>query len=76
MVIGMLAFGENAFGWRIVQAILGTASVFLVYLLARTIFNDKLIGLLSAIVFSLDGLALVMSRIGMNDSYLLFFSLS
>lgn len=75
MVIGMLAFGENAFGWRIVQAILGTASVFLVYLLARTIFNDKLIGLLSAIVFSLDGLALVMSRIGMNDSYLLFFSL-
>lgn len=75
MVVGMLVFGENAFGWRIVQAILGTMSVFLVYLLAKSIFNDKLVALLSAAILSLDGLALVMSRIGMNDSYILFFSL-
>jgi len=75
MAVGMFVFGENGFGWRIVQAILGTGSVFLVYLLAKQIFKDKLVGLFSAFVFSLDGLALVMSRIGMNDSYLLFFSL-
>ena len=75
MMVGMAVFGENGFGWRIVQAILGTGSVLLVYLLSRLIFKDKLVGLLSAFIFSLDGLALVMSRIGMNDSYLLFFSL-
>lgn len=75
MVLGMLLFGENAFGWRIPGALLGVGSVFLVYLLAKELFKDEVIGLLSAAVFSLDGLVLVMSRIGMNDSYILFFAL-
>jgi predicted membrane-bound dolichyl-phosphate-mannose-protein mannosyltransferase len=75
MVLGMTIFGQNSFGWRIPGAILGIGSVFLVYLLGKEIFDDELIGLLSAGVFSLDGLALVMSRIGMNDSYILFFAL-
>lgn len=75
MFVGMKVFGENAFGWRIVQAILGTGAVYLVYLIALNIFKDKKTALLSSFIFSLDGLALVMSRIGMNDSYLLFFSL-
>lgn len=75
MVLGMTLFGQNSFGWRIPGAILGACSVFIIYLLAKEIFKDEVIGLLSAGVFSLDGLALVISRIGMNDSYLLFFSL-
>lgn len=75
MVLGMLVFGENPFGWRIPGALLGVGSVFLVYLIAKSLFKDELIGLLSSAVFALDGLPLVMSRIGMNDSYLLFFSL-
>jgi dolichyl-phosphate-mannose-protein mannosyltransferase len=75
MVVGMFIFGQNSFGWRIPGALLGVGSVFLVYLLAKTIFDDEVIGLLSAGVFSLDGLVLVMSRIGMNDSYILFFML-
>ena len=75
MVVGMKIFGENSFGWRIPQAILGTLSVLLIYLLAKEIFKDKLVGILSAVVFSLDGLPLVLSRMGMNDMYVLFFSL-
>lgn len=75
MVLGMSIFGENAFGWRIVQALLGTASIFLVYQVAYQIFKDKKIALISSFALSLDGLFLVMNRIGMNDSYLLFFSL-
>ncbi len=75
MVVGMKIFGENSFGWRIPQAVLGTISVYLIYLLALVIFKDRLIGLLSATVFSLDGLPLVLSRMGMNDSYVLVFSL-
>ena len=75
MTLGMIIFGENAFGWRIVQAILGVGSVLLVYLIASLVFKDRLVGILSSAIFSLDGLVLVMSRIGMNDSYLLFFSL-
>ncbi len=75
MVLGMKLFGENSFGYRIPGALLGLGSVFLVYLIAKLIFEDEGVGLLSAAVFSLDGLPLVLSRIGMNDSYLLFFIL-
>lgn len=72
MVLGMKIFGENAFGWRIIQAILGTGAVFLIYLISKELFKDRLLSVLSAAVFSLDGLPLVMSRIGMNDAYMLF----
>jgi len=75
MVLGMKIFGQNAFGWRVPGAILGTGIVLLIYLLAKEIFKDEVTGLLSAGIFSLDGLPLVLSRIGMNDSYLLFFVL-
>lgn len=75
MVLGMEIFGENAFGWRIIQAILGTGAVFLIYLISKELFKDRLLSVLSAAVFSLDGLPLVMSRIGMNDAYMLFFML-
>ena len=75
MALGMKIFGENSFGWRVPQAILGTLSVLVIYLLAREVFKDKLTAVLSATIFCLDGLPLVLSRMGMNDSYVLFFSL-
>jgi len=75
MVLGMFVFGENSFGWRIPGALLGVGSVLLIYILAKELFTDEAIGLLSAGIFSLDGLPLVLNRIGMNDSYILFFAL-
>jgi len=75
MVLGMKVFGENSFGWRIVQAILGSGVVLLIYLISKELFKDQLLSILSALVFSLDGLPLAMFRIGMNDTYVLFFML-
>ena len=75
MALGMALLGENAWGWRSVQAILGVGCVYLVYLLAKKLFDDEWLALFSAGVYSLDGLVLVMSRIGMNDTYFLFFML-
>lgn len=75
MWFSMAILGETAFAWRLPGALLGTAAVFLVFLIAKTIFKDEIIGLLSAGAFSLDGLVLTMSRIGMNDVYILFFML-
>lgn len=75
MAGGMKILGENAFGWRIPQAIFGTFSIFLVYLLTKKIFKDELLGVIAAGVFSLDGLSLVLSRMGMNDIYVLTFML-
>jgi len=75
MAGGMMIFGENSFGWRIPQAVFGTLAVFLVYLLAKKIFKDEALALLAAGIFSLDGLSLVLSRMGMNDIYVLAFML-
>jgi dolichyl-phosphate-mannose--protein O-mannosyl transferase len=75
MVLGMRIFGENSFGWRFPGAILGTLSIFLVFLITRELFNDNFLAILASGTLSLEGLFLVMSRIGMNDMYMLFFAL-
>lgn len=75
MWLGMSLLGERAIGWRSPGALLGTLSVFLVFLISRRLFDNLTIALISAGIFALDGLPLVMSRIGMNDSYFLFFTL-
>ncbi|CAN5342298.1 hypothetical protein BH10PAT1_BH10PAT1_1980 [soil metagenome] len=76
MVLGMLFMGENSLGWRVPGALLGVGSVILVFFIAKEIFDDELLALIASAVFSLDGLVLVLSRIGMNDSYMLFFALA
>jgi dolichyl-phosphate-mannose--protein O-mannosyl transferase len=75
MILGMIIFGENSFGWRIPAAIFGTAVVFVVFLITKYLFKDNTLALLASAIFSLDGLPIVMSRIGMNDMYFLFFAL-
>jgi predicted membrane-bound dolichyl-phosphate-mannose-protein mannosyltransferase len=76
MVLGMFVLGENPVGWRLPGAILGVVSVYLVYLIAKEIFKDEAIGLMAAGIMALDGLLLVISRIGMNDIYMLTFALA
>lgn len=66
----------DAWAYRLPGAILGVVSVYLVYLLGRKIFENERIGLISAFVFSVDGLNFVQSRTGMNDIYLVTFSLA
>ena len=62
--------GDNSLAWRLPSAIFGTASIAALYFLALTIFKNQKIALLSAAIFSLDGLQLTMSRITMNDIFL------
>ncbi len=76
MVIGMAMLNENSFGWRFPGALLGVGSVILIFFIAKEIFDDELLALIASAIFALDGLALVLSRIGMNDSYMLFFALA
>lgn len=65
----------DAWAWRLPGALLGIFSIFLVYKLALLLFNYKTIAVLSAFIFSIDGLVFVQSRIGMNDIYLTTFIL-
>lgn len=65
----------DAWGWRLPGAILGVVSIFLIYKLGERIFG-KNAGLVSAFLFSFDGLNFVQSRTGMNDIYIVTFSLA
>ncbi len=75
MAISMKIVGENQVGWRIPQAIAGSLSVLVVYFLSLSIFKDRKLSLLASFILSLDGLLLVLSRMGMNDTYVLLFTL-
>lgn len=75
MVGGMSIFGENSFGWRFPALIAGMVSIIFVYAIGKHIFEDEWAAVLAATVYSLDGLSFVSQRIGMNDAYLVCFSL-
>jgi dolichyl-phosphate-mannose--protein O-mannosyl transferase len=73
--LGIKAFGDNEFGWRISAALVGTASVFLIYKITQKLFNSLLLSNTAAALMSLDGLHLVMSRVALLDIFLMFFIL-
>ncbi|MEI7797511.1 MAG: phospholipid carrier-dependent glycosyltransferase [Actinomycetes bacterium] len=72
---GIKLFGDNPFGWRFSTALLGTLSIFFVYLISKHLFNSEKWALLSTALVSLDGLHLVMSRTALLDMTLMFFIL-
>lgn len=74
MALAILVLGDGSFAWRFFSALFGTGVIVLIYFISLHLFNRK-IAIIAALVASLDGLLLVMSRIAMNDSYFLFFSL-
>ncbi len=73
--IGIKLFGNNEFGWRVIAALVGTASVLLIYLIVQRLFSSLFLSNVAAALFALDGLHLVMSRVALLDIFLMFFIL-
>jgi dolichyl-phosphate-mannose-protein mannosyltransferase len=73
--LGIKAFGDNEFGWRISAAIVGSASVLLIFMITQLLFKSLLLSNTAAALMSLDGLHLVMSRVALLDIFLMFFIL-
>ena len=73
--IGIKLFGNNESGWRIIAAIVGSASVLLIYLIVQRLFKSLFLSNIAAALFALDGLHLVMSRVALLDIFLMFFIL-
>lgn len=65
----------DSFAWRLPGVIMGVLSVYLVYYLGVLLFKKDTVALLSALIFSVDGLNFVQSRTGMLDIYLVTFCL-
>lgn len=73
--IGIKLFGNNEFGWRVIAAVIGSASVLLIYLIVQRLFKSLFLSNIAAALFALDGLHLVMSRVALLDIFLMFFIL-
>ncbi|HEV2171910.1 MAG TPA: phospholipid carrier-dependent glycosyltransferase, partial [Candidatus Binatus sp.] len=79
---GILFFGDHPFGWRVGNAIIGTALVAITYLLGRRMSASRLVGTLAGAIILCDGMYLVDSHYAVIDivyltcaavSYWLFF---
>ncbi|MBI3282652.1 phospholipid carrier-dependent glycosyltransferase [Candidatus Curtissbacteria bacterium] len=64
--------GDEPIGWRLPSAIFGTAIVGATYLAAFVLFGP-VVAIFSAAVLAFENLNLVMSRITMNDVFVVFF---
>ncbi|MFF2746849.1 dolichyl-phosphate-mannose--protein mannosyltransferase [Kitasatospora sp. NPDC058048] len=76
MAVGEQLFGLNPFGWRFMTALLGTVTVLMLARIGRRLFGSTLIGCTAALLMSVDGLQLVMSRVGLLDGIQMFFVLA
>lgn len=68
--LGIMMFGNNTFGWRFFQALIGSLGTLFIYLLAKNLFQSKGAGLLASLVYSLDSFVFVLSRITMVDIFI------
>ena len=75
IALGIRIFGDNPFGWRFSAALAGLLSIALVFFIARKLFKSYFLSITAAILISLDGLHLVMSRTALLDIFLSFFLL-
>lgn len=71
--LGEQMFGMNSFGWRFMPLVFGTLLVFITIRMARRLSRSTLVGAIAGILLTLDGLAFVMSRIGLLDIFQAFF---
>ena len=73
---GMWIFGaDSSFGWRIAVAVFGTATVLLLYAVAKVLTESVVVATLASGLLAIDGLAISMSRIALLDTPLAFFVL-
>ncbi|KJL28867.1 dolichyl-phosphate-mannose--protein mannosyltransferase [Microbacterium oxydans] len=76
IALGMAIGGpDDSVGWRLATALLGTASVLLVFLIARLLTGSLAFATVAGTLLAVDGLSIVMSRIALLDGILTFFVL-
>lgn len=74
--VGMWIFGaDSSFGWRIAVAVFGTATVLVLYGVAKTLSGSIAVATIASGLLAIDGLAIVMSRVAILDIFLAFFVL-
>lgn len=71
--IGILIFGMNPFGWRIIGTLFGIAMLPFIYLFAKRFFRESWIATLVTILFAFDFMHFTQTRIATIDVFITFF---
>ena len=71
----IVLFGDNPVGWRISGIVLGTASILLVYLIARRLYPESTAPLLAAAMLAFDPFHIHFCRTAMIETPVIFFFL-
>ncbi|HEY2643914.1 MAG TPA: phospholipid carrier-dependent glycosyltransferase [Galbitalea sp.] len=77
----LIALGEQALGitdpasWRISTAICGILAVVLLMMIAKYLFKSTLVATIAGFLMAIDGNAIVMSRVGLLDNFVMLFAL-
>ncbi|MCL2642752.1 MAG: phospholipid carrier-dependent glycosyltransferase [Candidatus Bathyarchaeota archaeon] len=72
---GIALFGLNPFGWRIMGVIFGTLMIPIIFLLGKKLFGSYIGGFSAAFLFTFDFMHFSEARLGITDTYVVFFSL-
>ncbi|WP_317450980.1 phospholipid carrier-dependent glycosyltransferase [Microbacterium thalassium] len=76
IALGMMVVGpENGWGWRLTTALLGTAAVLVLMLIAQRLTRSTTFAVVAGLLMAVDGLAISMSRVALLDTPLTFFVL-
>jgi dolichyl-phosphate-mannose-protein mannosyltransferase len=73
IMTGIRLFGDNSFGWRIIAVLMGSASVFLFYLICRRLAMSRRATIFASILYAFETLTFTQSSVVMPDVYMLFF---
>jgi dolichyl-phosphate-mannose-protein mannosyltransferase len=73
IALGMLIFGVNPFGWRIMGTLFGVAMIPAMYLFGKKIFHKRIYGFISAFLIMFECMHFAQTRIGTIDSYACLF---
>jgi dolichyl-phosphate-mannose--protein O-mannosyl transferase len=72
----MVLFGpEHAWTWRLAAALAGIAGVALLMLAIKKLMRSTLLVVIGGLLFAIDGNAIVMSRVGLLDNFVMLFAL-
>lgn len=72
---GILMFDMTPFGYRFMNMLFGALIIVLFYLFVKEMFKSRLIGFLGAFLMTFDFMHLTQARIGLIDSFGVFFTI-
>jgi dolichyl-phosphate-mannose-protein mannosyltransferase len=75
ILFGGLQHGDTSYGWRFLNVVAGAVAVPICFYLAKRITGSTLFGLYAAVLFGLDGMHYVQSRIATPEAFVVCFSM-